>query len=159
MPKTTLPSIKQIQSDFEHLTFAPADSFYFSAKHETIFFEPKIAKTQNGFIQLLHEISHALCRHHHYESGIQLLKMESEAWAKAKQIAKEYDIEIPEDLIEQCLNTYRDWLHLRSTCPECSLISTEIEPYLYRCFNCATQWSVPLDQRTRRYRHRLVTVR
>jgi hypothetical protein len=156
MPKTILPSIKQIAEDFPTLGFKASEDFYFSARNKCVYYNKILISSEAGTFQLFHEIGHALSKHHHYESGIELLKMESEAWSKARKIAKQYELEIPEAIIERCLDSYRDWLHLRSVCPNCKNTSVETDANNYHCFNCFQNWSVPLDQRSRRYRHKLV---
>jgi len=145
-------SLSQVFDDFPALKFKESEEFYFSAKDNCIYYNKKHAQTELGTFQLLHEIGHALSGHHHYESGIQLIKMESEAWSKAKNIAKQYDLEIPAELVEHCLDSYRDWLHLRSLCPNCKSVSVETDSASYHCFNCLQKWTVPTDQRSRCYR-------
>ncbi len=156
MPKITLPSINQLQEDFPSIHLEEAKEFYFSARDKCVYYNKKQVLTEVGMFQLIHEIGHALSNHHHFESGVELLKMETEAWSKAEKIAKQYDLEIPPALIERCLDSYRDWLHLRSICPECKATGVETDVNLYHCFNCLQKWSVPTDQRTRRYRHKIV---
>jgi hypothetical protein len=152
MQKIVLPSIKQIVEDFPQITFNESGDFYYSAKENSVFYNKSSLITEAGLFQLLHELGHATSRHHHFESGIELLKMESQAWHKAEQIAHQYDLKIPSGLIEHCIDSYRDWLHLRSRCPECGNIGAETEICNYSCFNCKQKWSVPLNQRSRCYR-------
>lgn len=155
MPKTTLPSIADIKKRFSEVSFKTSEDFYWSARDNCVYYNEKQITDEPGLFQLIHEIGHALCGHQRFESGVQLLKMEAEAWAKARQIAEEFELSIPEELIEHCLDSYRDWLHLRSACPTCTTTAVETEPFLYHCFNCYQNWRVPTDQRTRRYRSKL----
>lgn len=152
--KITLPSIQQITEDFSQLAFKESEDFYFSARNKVIYYNKKLVLTEPGVFQLFHEIGHALAGHHHYESGVELLKIESEAWHRAKQIAHEYRLKIPEALIEHCLDSYRDWLHLRSVCPNCSAVGVESGINYYHCFNCFQKWTVPSSQRARCYRRK-----
>lgn len=152
MQKITLPKLSDITEDFSQLNFKESGDFYFSARDNCIYYNKRYIEEEAGIFQLLHEIGHALSHHHHFESGIELLKMESEAWSKAQKIAQQYDLQIPEELIERCIDSYRDWLHLRSQCPNCKNTSIEVEINLYHCFNCQQKWSVPVDQRNRCYR-------
>ena len=85
---------------------------------------------------LLHEISHALCEHRDYTTDLQRVKMESEAWEKAKELAKQYGIAYNEDMIESELDTYRDWLHKKSRCPKCGLTRFQSPDSLYHCPRC-----------------------
>ncbi len=155
MLKTNLPDINTISADFPGVQFKPHSSFYWSAEQQCVFYKASTLNTETGVSHLLHELGHALHNHQRFTSGIQLLKIESEAWAKAREIAQSYDFIINEALVEQCLDSYRDWLHLRSTCPNCQAIAFESEAYNYHCFNCAQKWTVPLDQRTRCYRQKI----
>jgi len=45
--------------------------------------------------------------------------MEAAAWEKALELAKTYGITLDQEVSEKHLNTYRDWMHARSTCPKC----------------------------------------
>lgn len=152
MQQIALPSIESVREDFGQITFQPSQDFYYSAHDKCIYFVPAYLSSEAGIFQLFHEMGHALEGHHHFESGIELLKMEAEAWRRAKHIANQYGLEIPADLIEHCLDTYRDWLHLRSTCPTCKNVAVEIDANEYHCFNCRQKWSVSADQRSRCYR-------
>lgn len=91
---------------------------------------------------LLHEYGHALLVHASYTHDIDLLKMERAAWDKALEIAPMYGVSIDDDLVEDALDTYRDWLHDRSLCPTCGATGLQIESHTYRCFACFTTWSV-----------------
>jgi hypothetical protein len=155
MPKTTLPSVALIGKEYPDITFEAADTFCWSPQKNTVFFDPIAVKNKRGLYQLLHEVGHAICGHVSYRSGVALIQMESEAWEAAKKISANYNIRIPEEHIEKCLDSYRDWLHLRSACPSCSSISIEVDENQYRCFNCSQAWRVPTSQLTRQYRMKL----
>lgn len=157
MQTIVLPNIATIRADFPQIGFKESASCYYSAREKCIFYIPKQLHSKPGVFQLLHEVGHALESHHHFESGIELLKMEAEAWRRAKHIAKQYGLAIPSELIEHCLDSYRDWLHVRSTCPNCGNIAIESGPNEYHCFNCKQKWSVSGDQRSRCYRLKLDT--
>ncbi len=155
MPKKNLPSITAIAQAFPAITFAPNEEFYWSSQRQTVYYNEQAVRTQSGIFRLFHEIGHALCQHKRYTSGIQLVKLEAEAWEKAREIAKTYNLIVEDALIEGCLDSYRDWLHLRSTCPRCQTVAIESKMNQYRCFNCFTNWKVPKDQRSRQYRLKL----
>lgn len=91
---------------------------------------------------LLHEFGHAMLQHSDYTQDINLLKMERAAWDEARTIGSDYAINIPEDTVEDALDTYRDWLHNRSLCPECSATGIQVAPLLYQCTACHSQWRV-----------------
>ena len=67
---------------------------------------------------------------------VERLKMENEAWEKACELARHYDIEINEDLIQEELDTYRDWLHQKSRCPVCGLTRFQTPDSRYHCPRC-----------------------
>ena len=157
MPATTSQiDIAQLMRDFPDIKFAAADTFYWSAQTSTVHYCPKLLKQPRGIQQLLHEVGHALEGHLSFRSGIELLRMESEAWEAARQISQRYNVSIDDSHVERCLDSYRDWLHLRSKCPQCQAVATETAACQYRCFNCSNRWSVSPDQRTRCYRRSLV---
>lgn len=62
--------------------------------------------------------------------------MESEAWDKARELADKYDIEVNEDLVQDELDTYRDWLHARSKCKKCGLTCYQTSDGAYHCPRC-----------------------
>lgn len=144
--------ITTLSSDFSAYKFVPSDYFCWSSRDQAIYYDQEMAESKSGLEQLFHELGHATLGHTTFTSSIQLVKMESEAWQKAVQIAKAYDFIIDEGAIERSLNTYRDWLHRRSLCPKCDSTSLELDMNHYRCFNCSEQWKVPDDQRRRCYR-------
>jgi len=105
---------------------------------------------------LLHELAHALLNHIDYSRDIELLVMERQAWDKAKELATKYDLEIEDEFIQSNLDTYRDWLHSRSTCPKCNANGLQIKSSLYHCLACNNKWRVN-EARTcalRRYKHK-----
>lgn len=155
MAKTIFPSIRQIREDFSELSFAPHEVFHWSPRKNTVFYDPQKITKPSGIYQLLHEVGHALSKHCYYESGVHLIRIESEAWHKAQVLAEKYGLVIDQDHIESSLDSYRDWLHLRSTCPQCQSVSLETKLNHYHCFNCMQKWKVPSDQRSRYYRRKI----
>ena len=154
MQKTTSLSLSSLRADFPQFAFKAHAVFHWSPSSRTIYFNKDEVTTTGGILQLLHELSHALLNHVTFGSGIELLKMETAAWDKARELAAHYDFTVNEQRIEHCLDSYRDWLHLRSTCPRCKAVATEVKSHHYHCFNCLQQWTVPKDQRSRHYRRK-----
>jgi len=137
---STLSIVKQLQADFPQFYFQPAEEFLWSATTNTIHIDPK-AKLGHAFT--LHELSHALLGHKGYERDIELLKLERDAWEYAKTIlAPRYTTPIADMIIQDNLDTYRRWLHARSTCPECEAIGIQTKDQLYRCVACDHTWRV-----------------
>ena len=62
--------------------------------------------------------------------------MEVEAWEKARELAGIYKIPIDEELIEGELDTYRDWLHQKSRCPNCGLTRFQTPDGVFKCPKC-----------------------
>lgn len=140
----------QLAVDFKQFKFIKGDTAVYSPKDESISY--RAGGSQKEDWTLLHELAHGLLEHKDYSTDFELLKMESEAWHKAKKIGQKYKIKISDDYIQNCLDTYRDWLHKRSTCPVCNLRAPQKTPHIYRCFNCKSEWSVSHERFVRPYR-------
>ena len=143
--------IGKLSRDFPSLTFTAGDSFHWSPRQQQVFYIPNVIHERASW-SLLHEVSHGLLGHQDYTSDFELLKLEVEAWDKALQLAATYDLTIKPEHIQKCLNTYRDWLHQRSTCPTCTNKSLQTDPKHYHCFNCDTTWKVSSSRFCRPYR-------
>ena len=154
-PKTVNINPQTIMSDFSSINFLSSDEFYWSAKNNTVYYDSGRLLTTEGTYRFIHEIGHATSGHTNFQSGVQLLSLETEAWESAKKIAEGYNITIDSDFIEDCLDSYRDWLHVRSICPNCKTVSIEADENVYKCFNCLQKWRVSSDQRSRCYRQKM----
>jgi hypothetical protein len=130
----------------------PADSFFWSPKNNKIVYNKSQIDNSVGTWSLLHEAAHALLEHTSYNSDLGLLKLEVEAWDEAKILAEKLNIKIDNDHIQDCLDTYRDWLHRRSTCPNCGIVCIQTSPIEYSCHNCHTSWNVTASRFCRPYR-------
>jgi lipopolysaccharide biosynthesis regulator YciM len=91
---------------------------------------------------LIHELAHALLNHKNYRRDIELIEMETAAWHEAKQYGEKYNVEIKEDVIQDHLDTYRDWLHARSSCPNCLATGYQTKHLTYECPACTHSWKV-----------------
>lgn len=129
--------VKRLQSDYTDLAFVIGDDFHWSAKQKTVFY-PQCSMQYAP--QLLHEVAHGVLGHSTYTRDLDLLKLEREAWRKALELAKGYGIEISEDTVEDALDTYRDWMHARSTCPSCNKTGIQVSVDRYRCVVCPQTW-------------------
>ena len=85
---------------------------------------------------LLHEVAHAVCGHRTFKTDVGRLKMEVEAWEKARELASKYGVDVDEELVQDELDTYRDWLHQKSRCPVCGLTRFETPDGIYHCPRC-----------------------
>lgn len=135
MPETSL--LNRLSTDFSQFKFESGDIFHWSPDRQTIVY----ADAQNE-IQTLHELGHAILNHTNYSRDIQLVQMEQQAWVKAKELAIKYNVQIDQDQIDSSLDSYRDWLHARSTCPKCQSTGVQKAAREYRCLACSTTWRV-----------------
>ena len=142
--------ITQIEADFPQFSFKENADAHWSFVTKTIFFVAN--ESEEVAWTLLHELGHALLDHSSYGSDIELLQKEAAAWFKARELAERYKVPLKEEYIEDCLDTYRDWLHKRSSCPECGLQGVQHSKALYYCFNCQARWKVTDQRFCRPYR-------
>lgn len=128
--------IKAIQHDHPDLTLTPSEAFSWSPSTNTIYY------VETGDAEyLLHELAHASLDHVAYRQDIELLGMERDAWTYAVgTLASRYDVAITDDIVQTSLDTYRDWLHRRSTCPTCKATGIQSLAGTYACPHCRTTW-------------------
>jgi hypothetical protein len=154
--------IEKLQKQFPKLNFVAGRQFSWSPETEEIFFVENFQAAgsrrqapETAAWSLLHETGHAILDHKGYQADFELLRLEIDAWEKARELAREFKIEISEDHIQDCLDTYRDWLYKRSICPNCSTKCLQQSDYVhYRCFNCHTTWKVTASRFCRAYRRK-----
>jgi hypothetical protein len=145
------PLIRQIKSDYPDISFERGSVACWSPLHHKVFFVAEGQEEKNVWA-LLHELGHVQLSHSSFRSDFDLLSKEVEAWEEAKRIASHYSITIDEEHIQDCLDTYRDWLHLRSKCPVCDVTGVQNQPHEYTCINCQTCWQVSGSRHARPYR-------
>jgi len=144
--------IKRLGAEFPALSFTPGQQFCWSPETGEIFYKAE-ARGQLATWSLLHETGHALLKHENYKADFELLKLEVAAWERARQLADTIGVKIDEDHIQDCLDTYRDWLYKRSICPTCTTKCLQQGDFVhYRCFNCHTVWRVSASRFCRAYR-------
>lgn len=124
--------LEKIKKEYPEFRFVLGRKFMFKTP-KTIVVRLDEAR---GDLLLLHELSHALLGHRDYKTDVRRLKMEVEAWEKAKELAPLFKIEVDEDFIENELDTYRDWLHKKSRCPKCGLTRFQTQNGQYHCPKC-----------------------
>ncbi len=138
MPSTT-SILLDLKNKYTRLNFVPGESFAWSSSDNIVFYDEKSPDLQ---ILLLHEISHALLGHDKYDRDIELIAMEREAWNKTTELAQYFNIEVLDSLIQSAMDSYRDWLHSRSSCPKCQAIGLQTDISNYHCPACNNNWSV-----------------
>jgi len=145
------PVLDQLRLRFPYLTYTSGSSFAWSpATREIIYGNPD---GPHAIWSLLHETSHALLAHTTYATDLDLLMLEAAAWKHAEELAGSMKIVIDADHIQNALDTYRDWLHARSSCPRCNNSGFQHRQN-YQCFNCHTTWHVTNARFCRPYRTR-----
>lgn len=131
--------LPKLTADFPSITFSTGEHFLWSPDHQTVYYK---ADEDGATPLLLHELSHGLLEHHDYQKDIELVAMESAAWQHAQEIAGQYGVTINEDTVQDHLDTYRDWLHARSSCPNCEATGYQVKKSVYRCVACSHEWRV-----------------
>ena len=143
--------LSQLKADYPDITFVVGTDFKWSKDEHTLVIDPD---HPHASTYILHELGHALLGHEGFRFDIDLLRHEREAWERAIILAPAYNITVDEGLIEESLDTYREWLHSRSLCPSCNSTGLQTKTSTYICVNCRCSWR-PNDARRvnlRRYR-------
>jgi len=143
--------VEQLRVDFPEVLFVVGDECRWTPEKNAVFY------TDEDEINLLHELGHALLGHKNFTQDIELLHFERDAWEKAREIGVKYGVKITDQQIENALDTYRDWLHERSKCPNCGQNGVQSGPNGdYRCINCNTVWKTNDARKTalRRYKRK-----
>ncbi len=144
--------LAELKTRFPDLRFTAGPQFSWSPETGEIIYK-EAASGQKAVWSLLHETGHALLDHHSYKADIELLRLEVDAWEQARSLANDLGVKIDDNHIQNCLDTYRDWLYKRSICPECGTKSLQQGDYVhYHCFNCHTVWKVTANRFCRAYR-------
>lgn len=144
--------LAKVSNDYPRLKFIEGAHFSWHAHKKHVSYKTSQEDTGHHVWALLHELGHALLDHADYANDVELLQLEVAAWEKAVELGRQYGFTIEEDYMEDCLDTYRDWLHLRSTCPNCYSRTPQENQTTYRCFNCQTRWHVTRSRLCRPYR-------
>lgn len=145
--------LRSLKTSFPDLDFTAGETFCWSPETHEVFYKEQTGNDPRPEWSLLHETGHALLGHTSYKADIELLKIEMAAWQKALELGTKFGISIDEDHIQNCLDTYRDWLYRRSICPTCTNKSLQQSDMRhYRCFNCHTIWRVTPSRFCRSYR-------
>ena len=109
--------VETLKNDYPNFRFISGRKFMFRPPKTIVLGPPE----PNDRLLLMHELSHAILGHTNYDKDIKRLKMEAEAWSKTRELASVYDVDVDEEIIQDELDTYRDWLHKKSRCPRCGL--------------------------------------
>ncbi len=138
MVATTMPNlnnlIAKISADYPDISIQAGDCAKFSPP-STIFYSQDTTP-----LELLHELGHALLGKTNYTSDIELVRIESEAWQKAKDLCSTYQVKWDKEIAEDHIDTYRDWLHTVSLCHNCQLTGYQDNTGTYHCSFCGSSW-------------------
>ena len=85
---------------------------------------------------LLHEVGHALSGRFGFRTEIERLRIEVEAWERARVLGERYGVDLDEDLVQDELDSYREWLHQKSRCPDCGLTRFQTPDGVWHCPKC-----------------------
>lgn len=158
LPKSTAFSsaklLEQLQRDYPDISFVASRQFSWHAGRRNISYASHGVDDVRSAWAILHELGHALLEHTDFGSDIELLQIEISAWEKAHQLAPRYGIQFDQDYIEDCLDSYRDWLHVRATCPTCYVRCLQTDKHTYTCHNCGSSWRVTRSRLCRPYKKR-----
>lgn len=146
MRSKNLLSVSEVTAWFPEISFKEGPRLSWNPHTRTVTYS-----TQHGSIEdiygLLHEIAHAELGHTIFHNDIELLKMERDAWHYAKKTAKQkLGVVIDDDFAEDCLDSYRDWLYKRASCPRCRLVGIQVDKNTYSCVHCLIDWRVPASR-------------
>lgn len=124
--------LEEVKSAYPEFNFKPGKRFSFRPQKTIIY-----PKTKNNFeLLLLHELGHALNGDFSFKTDVERLKIESNAWEKARELANSFQIAFDEDLAQQELDSYRNWLHQKSLCKKCGLTRYQTPDGIYHCPHC-----------------------
>lgn len=133
--------IKQLSKDYPDLQITAGERYQFSPPNH-LYYVPDDAdhSPAEAKLLLLHELGHYLTGEYDYASDIELLEIEAKAWAHARDLCSKYRLDYDEDFAEDRLDSYRDYLHYASLCPDCQLAGYQDKTGKYHCPLCAKTW-------------------
>jgi hypothetical protein len=133
--RVTPALLTRLRADNPQLHFASGHDDHWDGL-DSIYYSP-----DSPACHLLHELAHAVLGHKHYPLDIDLLRIERSAWDHVRTVlGPRYGVEITSDDSEDSLDTYRDWLHNRSLCPDCGSSGLQNLDRTYRCVVCRSRW-------------------
>lgn len=133
--------IKRLKVDHPDIKFVADEDFYWSPTKQTLFY--KTSNEQNACHLLLHELAHAKLQHTSYFYDNELIKLELAAWEYSRHnFYPKYLTKFDQNLANDYLDYYRNWLYDRSRCPSCQSTGQQTEDLIYHCPICNQKWRV-----------------
>lgn len=124
--------LETLKSEFPNFSFKPGRKFLFRPKKSIFYLEDN----ENFRLLLLHELAHALLGHFSFETSLDRLKIERDAWDKTRSLCADFNVPFLEEVAEAELNSYRDWLHQKTLCKTCGLSCIEVDSESLFCPFC-----------------------
>lgn len=124
--------LDRLKHDYPEVRFVRGKKFLFRPP-QTIILGPD---EDTSSLLTLHELGHYLCGHRDFTTDARRVKMEREAWTKARGLCTKYGVFYDVEVVESELNTYRDWLDKKSRCPACGLTRFQTPDGHYHCPRC-----------------------
>lgn len=148
------PLIKVLRKEHPELKFTEGDMLCWSPKTKEIHYCN--SSDSGSILGVLHEIGHATLNHSTYKTDLELLQKEVLAWEQALKLAEKYQVPLQNapSHVEDCLDTYREWLYRRSLCPTCGMNGVQKTTTRYICTNCTFVWRVSPSRFCRPYRNK-----
>ena len=137
MPSTR-SLLPKLALDYPAFSFAPGRRFAWAPDTATVYYDT----SEHNPAQLLHELAHGILGHHDYSKDVELVAMETQAWDKALTLTNTYGVTISDEAVQDNLDSYREWLHARSTCPNCEATGYQSGKQTYSCVACSHSWRV-----------------
>ena len=126
--------IVQLKKDYPWLRWRVGKKFAFRPPRTIVVEQAKLDECSK--MLLLHEVGHAMLEHQNYRTDVERLKMERAAWEQARKLCERYGVEYDVEVAERELDSYRDWLHRRASCPRCGLTRYQGVEGEYHCPEC-----------------------
>lgn len=145
----------KIIKEYQELNFISGEAFSWNPQNKTITYRQK-ENDDNFLASLMHEIAHAKLNHSFFKYDINLLKMERDAWAMASLLIENFRTSLDQNYVEDCMDSYRDWLYSRSKCPKCHYLGIQSDINTYSCIYCSIAWRVP-DSRLCTIKRKILT--
>ena len=126
--------IVQLKRDYPGLRWRAGKKFAFRPPRTIVVEQENLDECSK--MLLLHEVGHATLEHQNYRADVERLKMERAAWEQARKLCERYGVEYDVEVAERELDSYRDWLHRRASCPRCGLTRYQGADGEYHCPEC-----------------------